>query len=376
MQPSLRKGGGETDFGDPHRTSRSSPWRRRGLGKGWTASGGALFSSLPDYGTMYTESVHRGKRGNIIIVMIRSLARRGVVNLRGRLVNRGKGTGARVGGAAGRCGPRICGEEQRRIKGARDEGAGRKAAFKAVVRSHSPSIMGGKAEAQPPTPTRAGSARQQGKKDAKGAADDKKEGKSIQDTAVYGEIVQNLVGLHEFGKEAAAARQDGDVQTGGIKESVVDGKKKVQKAAPGANARAVAQPPPTCRRSQQRAPSMKIPTRIRTWTPPRLPTGRGPNARTPGRASPGGAEAATPVGIAGPCLGVGMATCHGPSAVVVFPHQTLWPATCPPSLLRWGGEQGAAPRQPFRWWLGCEGLPVLCPSFSPRTVPWYGKCAI
>jgi hypothetical protein len=86
---------------------------------------------------------------------------------------------------------------------------------------------------QPSTPTK-GLSKQQGKEDAsKGPAADKKEGKSIQDTAVYGEIVQNLVGLHEFGKEAAAARQDGDVQTGGIKEPIADAKKK-EKKAPGA----------------------------------------------------------------------------------------------------------------------------------------------
>ena len=106
-------------------------------------------------------------------------------------------------------------------------------------RGSQPLSMSGKSD-KPATPTRSGSARQASKKEAptsKAAGDDKKEGKSIQDTAVYGEIVQNLVGLHEFGKEQAASRHDGEEpSTGGIKEPVAADSKKKQKKEPAGEA--------------------------------------------------------------------------------------------------------------------------------------------
>lgn len=44
---------------------------------------------------------------------------------------------------------------------------------------------------------------------------------SIQDTSVYGEIVQNLVGLHEFGSQAGGRSEEEGLR-GGIKETPVE----------------------------------------------------------------------------------------------------------------------------------------------------------
>mmetsp|Transcript_44168 Transcript_44168/g.106702 ORF Transcript_44168/g.106702 Transcript_44168/m.106702 type:complete len:261 (+) Transcript_44168:159-941(+) len=88
--------------------------------------------------------------------------------------------------------------------------------------------MGGKETPKPdapPTPTRGRGASSRAPPAARqpAAGGGKKGG--IQDTAVYGEIVQNLVGLHEMGREAAERDdREEEEQQGGIKDPQADAK--------------------------------------------------------------------------------------------------------------------------------------------------------